>query len=342
MKALYYTGVGEMELRDIPKPIPSSNEYLIKVKSVGICGSDFEGYLGKTGRRIPPVIMGHELSGVVEEAPQGGKYPIGTTCVIFPKPFCGKCDYCKAGLVNLCPNGICIGCMDKDGAMCEYIISEEKYLIPFSNVDYDLASLAEPLAVAYRATQKIDDKDLKAANFISVIGAGTIGLFTAAILKHKGCRNVIVCDTKEFRLEKAREMGATAVINSATENYRERINELTDSRKCDYSFEAVGIGPTVTSCLESLKIGGIAVWIGNAQKTISINMQDIVTHEIKIFGNYVYDYEGFIHCVHLIEDGKIDVGKLITGVYDLSDGVKAFKDLEDNKDGKKIKSILHC
>jgi threonine dehydrogenase-like Zn-dependent dehydrogenase len=148
-----------MELRDIPAPVPKPGEYRIRVKANGICGSDVEGYLGRTGRRTPPMIMGHEAAGIIEEAPAGGKYSKGQRVAVFPKPFCGVCDYCKAGLVNVCPEGICMGVMDVNGSMAEYIALEEKYLLPFSrDLSFNEASMTEPLAVAYRSAYKISQE----------------------------------------------------------------------------------------------------------------------------------------------------------------------------------------
>ena len=178
MKALYFVGDKAMEMRDIAKPTPKAGQYLVQIKSNGICGSDFEGYMGKTGRRTPPMIMGHEVSGVIEEVPAGGKLKKGERVVVFPKPFCGVCEFCKKGMVNVCPSGICMGVMNVNGSMCDYIAIEEKYLLPFgTSLSFNEASMTEPLAVAYRSVHKISDQELKEAEYIAVIGTGTIGLW---------------------------------------------------------------------------------------------------------------------------------------------------------------------
>ncbi len=342
MKALYYIGPNSMEVRDIPLPERSGQEYLIKVMSCSICGSDFEGYKGKTGRRTAPMIMGHEFSGIIAEAPENAKYPVGTKCVIFPKKFCGTCEFCKKGLVNVCPNGLCLGVLDQNGAMCEYILTDEKYILPFSKMSFDTASLVEPFSVAYRGVNKISDEELKNAKFISVIGCGPIGLLVITALKYRGFKNIIACDACDFRLDLAKKMGAEFTINSRTENFSEKIYEYTDGGKCDYSIEAVGIAPTANSAVDSLKIGGRSIWIGNAQAEITINMQKIVTSEISISGNYVYGYEDFTKCLEILVNGVVNIDCLITGKFDLADGVQAFKDLEDNREGKKIKTVLTC
>ena len=341
MKSLYYVGEKTMELRDDPRPLPKPGQYLIKVRGNGICGSDFEGYMGKTGRRSAPMIMGHEVSGVVEEAPVGGKLKAGERVVVFPKPFCGVCDLCKKGMVNVCPAGICMGVMDHNGSMTEYIAVDEKYLIPFaSSLSFNEASMTEPLAVAFRSVHKISDQEISDAEYCMVIGAGTIGLLVVALLKMRGAKNVIVSDATNFRLNIARQMKADHTINPREVDFLEAVKTFTNGKLCDFAIEAVGIAPTAANSLDCLRIGGTAVWIGNAQKMVEVNMQKIVTTELTIKGNYVYDFPGFRESLKLLEERRIDISPLMTNVYPLVDGVKAFSDLEKNADGKMLKVFL--
>ena len=342
MKALYYVGVRQMELRDDPKPTPKPGQYLIKVRGTGICGSDFEGYLGKTGRRTAPMIMGHEFSGLVETAPPGGRFKAGERVVVFPKPFCGVCDACKRGLTNLCPAaGFMMGVMSVNGSMTEYITAEDKYLIPFaSTLSFNEAAMTEPLAVAHRSVYKLSDEDIRNAEYCMVIGAGTIGLLVVALLKLRGARNIIVSDASDFRLQTARKMRADHTINPCASDFLNSVKVITHGKMCDFAFEAVGIAATAANSLDCLRIGGTVVWIGNAHKMVEVNMQKIVTTELTIKGNYIYDFAGFQESLKLLEEGKIDVSPLMTNVYPLADGVKAFRDLENNKDGKMLKVFL--
>ncbi len=340
MKALYYLGDRNMELRDIPKPEPRPGEYLIRVKANGICGSDVEGYLGKTGRRTPPMIMGHEFSGFIERAPEGGRYSVNQKVVVFPKPYCGVCEFCRQGLVNVCPEGICMGVLDAPGSMCEYVAIEEKYILPFEGISYSEAAFTEPLAVAYRSVHKISDDELRQAEYTLVIGAGTIGLMVLALLKYRGAKHVIVSDAAGFRLDIAKQLGADSTLNPAKEDFLEGLRSITGDRLCDFAIEAVGIAPTAKSSLDALKIGGTAIWIGNAQKFVEVDMQKIVTSELKIKGNYVYDLDGFSESLRLLSEGKINIAPLMTDVYPLEQGVQAFRDLENNSDGRRLKVIL--
>jgi len=331
-----------MERRDIPAPEPKNDEYLIKIEACGICGSDVEGFLGKTGRRKAPMIMGHEFAGVVEKAPKGGAYESGRTVAVFPKLYCGECETCKKGLVNLCPCAKFLGAMDCDGAMTEYICIKEKYLIPCSGVGADVASMTEPVAVAYSAVSKLTDTQIAEARNILVVGAGTIGLLVLCWLKYRGTERArIICsDASPYRLELALRMGADAVVNPMECEFEDKISQLTNGEMCDISVEAVGISQTAQASVDALKNAARSVWIGNAAKMVSVNMQSIVTKELQISGSYIYSFEDFKTCVALLSEKAIDVTPVITHHMDLSMGVEAFEMLRGNKDGKAVKVIL--
>ena len=340
MKAVYYVADNHMEMRDIPVPEPKQDEYLIKIDACGICGSDLEGYLGKTGRRVAPMIMGHECAGTVAQAPVGGAYAAGSKVAVFPKFFCGECETCRNGLVNLCPHADFLGVLEYNGAMTEYVCVRERYLIPFEGVDADIASLAEPAAVAYNGVFKISEEQIAAARNILVVGAGTIGLMALLWLKYRGAKRVIVSDAADSRLELAKRMGADEVLNPLNCDFEQKIAELTGGAMCDISVEAVGIDPTAQSSVDALRLAGCAIWIGNAAKMVSINMQYVVTKELSIRGNYIYSLEDFKTCVRLLADKAVNAELLITHHMDMKEGVEAFELLKDNKDGKAVKIIL--
>lgn len=341
MKALVFKGPEKIFLEEIKKPIPKENELLIKIKAVGICGSDFEGYLGKTGRRIPPMIMGHELSGEIVDAKNSNKLDHGDKVVVQPIIYCGRCDYCKKGLVNLCKNWKSLGVLDINGGMTEYIAVPERYIFKTKDkVSFSRACLVEPLAVAYQSTQKLSTSKLRGAKFILIIGAGTIGLLILQILKTKGCKNVIVSDINEYRLQIAKRLGADFIINPAKGHFFSKIKVLTKNYLVDYSFEAVGLSITAAQSLEVLRSCGIAVWVGNAQKIIKINMQQLVTSENRVIGSHAYTEEDFLTSIKMIEEERIDLESIISSEESLENGVEAFIKLKENRDGKIIKIIL--
>lgn len=341
MKAVYFVGEKQAEIREIPVPVPKKDEYLIHIDACGICGSDVEGFLGKTGRRIPPMIMGHECAGTIKKTPEGGKLSPGTRVAIFPKFYCGECPTCLSGKVNICPNADFLGVMDFDGAMTEYVCAKEQYLIPYEGDDAAAASMTEPAAVSYNAIDKLTDEEIKNAENILLIGAGTIGLLALLWLKYRGAGRVIVSDASEYRRKLSEKLGADLTIDPLScADFEKKISEVTDGKMCDISVEAVGISPTAQNSIEALKPSGIAVWVGNASKMVSINMQYVVTKEIEIRGNYIYTAENFEKCVHLLSQKAIDVEPVISEHMPMEKGAEAFNMLINNKDGRLVKIIL--
>ena len=329
-----------MELRDIPVPVPSGGEYLIKIETCGICGSDLEGFLGKTGRRTAPMIMGHEFAGVIIKKPIGSVFETGRKVVVFPKLFCGECEACKGGAANLCRRAGFLGVFDCNGAMTEYMCVNEKYLLPYNGISAGAASMTEPAAVAYSAVSKLSDIQIGSARNILVVGAGTIGLLALLWLKYRGADRVIVSDPCVYRLELARRMGADAVLNPADSGFEENISELTNCLMCDISVEAVGVSSGAQGSLDALKSGGCSIWIGNAAKMVSVNMQSIVTKQLQIKGSFIYSLNDFKTCLKLLSEKAIDINPIITHHMDLSQGTAAFEQLRGNVDGKTVKIIL--
>ena len=341
MKALYYLGDKTLELREVPEPVPGENEYLVKIEACGICGSDYEGYLGKTNRRIAPMVMGHEAAGVVVKAPAGGLYPAGANVAIFPNYYCGECDACRAGLTNNCTTGTFLGIMTYDGCMAEYVVAPEKYLLPFGpSLSHETAAMVEPLAVALDAVSKVSDEEIQKADHTIVVGGGTIGLMVLMMLKRRKAKNIIMSDTFDHRLDLAKKLGADAVVNPVKENFAEAVKRITGGKMCALAIEAVGFTATAQSSLEALRPGGIAVWVGNAQKIIEVDMQKIVVTELTIRGTHIYKLEEFKECLEILTKGELDVAPFITDRYELKDGAEAFRALEDNKDGTKLKIML--
>jgi 2-desacetyl-2-hydroxyethyl bacteriochlorophyllide A dehydrogenase len=341
LKALYYLGDKTLELREVPMPVPASHEYLVKIEACGICGSDFEGYLGKTNRRIAPMAMGHEAAGTIVQTPPGGLYPVGADVAVFPNFYCGTCDVCKAGLTNNCVNGTFLGILTYNGCMAEYIVAPEKYLLPFGpTLSHETAAMVEPLAVALDAVSKISDDEIQKSAFTIVVGGGTIGLMVLLMLKRRKAGHVIVSYTFDYRLDKKTKMGADALINPTKEDFADAVRRITGGRMCSLALEAVGFTATAQSSLDALRPGGVAVWVGNAQKIIEIDMQKIVTTELTVRGTHIYKLDEFKECLEILASGEMDVSPLITDRYDLKDGIEAFRALKDNGDGKKLKVML--
>jgi 2-desacetyl-2-hydroxyethyl bacteriochlorophyllide A dehydrogenase len=331
MKAVRYLGHNQMVLQEQPKPVIKEYEVLVKVRACGICGSDVHGSMGLTGRRTAPMTMGHEFSGQVDEVGNKTKnFRVGDRVIVEHLNFCGTCLNCKEGNTNMCTNKSFFGVLTVDGAMAEYISVPEKLLHKMPETcTYEIGATTEPYSVAYSSVKKAGDLKNK---IILVVGTGTIGLCILQIAKLQKPKLIIVSDLSEPRLKVARELGADKAINPRNEDFVEAIRKYTEGTMVDVSFEAVGIAPTVNQALNSLKFGGTCIWVGNSAKEIQINMQDVVTRELKISGTFNYSHDQFGEVVNLLGTGQMAPQKLISKIVSLEETPDAIISLSKNPD----------
>ena len=311
MKALVYEGPNKLNYTDVPDVSPVKGEVKLRIKACGICGSDVAGYQGLTGRRIEPMIMGHEFCGEVVEMAEGtGKLKVGDLVAVYPVNFCGECEMCKKGDVHLCLNKRSYGVLAENGAFADYLCVPEKCCFPVAKgVSPTIGSLMEPLAVAYRGVGHLGDVTGKS---VFLAGTGTIGLLAMVCTKIKGAGKIFVSDMDDARLEVAKSLGADVTINPSREDPKAVVFEHTGGMGADCAIEAVGIAPTVQQVMSVLRFGGKAVWIGNNRKMIEMNMQEVVTRELSIFGSFLYGYQEFGEVVNLLNEGKLNVQPLIS------------------------------
>jgi len=331
MKALRYLGEKTLEVQEITAPEPKKGEVLIRVKGCGICGSDVHGYLGLTGRRLPPMTMGHEFAGeVAKRGPEAERFGVGEKVIVQPIHFYGECENCKDGLTMLCLNKRFFGVLTQDGAMAEYIAVPEKllYKLPEDSNCY-VGALTEPYAVAYGAVLKAGNLEGKT---VLVIGAGTIGACVLQLVKTKNPAKIIVSDLSDARLRTTKELGADAVINPAKEDFMEAVSGITGGAMIDISIECVGVQATANQSIQCLRVGGTAVWVGMSQKEMTINMQDVVCSARRVLGSFNYTHEEFGQVAEIVTSGKLATDKLITKVISLHEAVEVFDDIHKNPD----------
>jgi L-iditol 2-dehydrogenase len=328
MKALVYEGPWQMPLRQIEDPIPTPNDVIVSVQSVGICGSDVHGFMGTTGRRKPPIVMGHEFSGVITTTGDAvADYKVGDRVVGQPLLVCGTCDNCRAGLWNICLNRSGLG-INLNGAYAESVGVPQQmlYRLP-AEMSWEQGATVEPLAVAMHA---VNLTPIKLMESVVIIGAGTIGLLTLLAVRLKGAGRVIVTDLSPHRLQTARRLGADVVVNVSEQDPVEVVYEHTNHRGADTVIEAVGITATVKQSLAVVRMGGHVTWIGNSQPEVELNMQQVVTREVTIAGAYGFNVE-FEQSIEAIQSGRIDTTRLIEKTASLEDGPQLFNELASNK-----------
>jgi len=331
MKALRYLGPQKLLVQEQPEPAIKEDEVLIKIMASGICGSDVHGYLGLTGRRIAPMTMGHEFSGqIVKLGSKVTLFDLGVRVIVQPLNFCGKCVYCQQGNTNMCVNSKLFGVMAVDGAIAEYLAVPEKLLFTLpQKCSYEIGAMAEPFAVAYSAVKKAGDLKNKS---ILIVGAGTIGLCILQLVKLLNPKLIIVSDLSDHRLKVAAELGADRTINPKNQDYLELVKRFTDENMIDLSFEAVGLAAAANQSLKVLKKMGTSIWVGNSARDIEINMQDIVTSALKIFGTYIYTHKEFGEVIEIIGTGNLKTDKLISKIISLEESPEAFAEIHRHPD----------
>lgn len=329
MKSLLLSAYSHLEIADLPAPAPGPGEVLIRVEACGICGSDVHGFDGSSGRRIPPLIMGHEAAGTIAGLGEGVRsYAVGERVTFDSLISCGECVYCKRGDLNLCDNrqvvGVSCGDYRRHGAFAEYVVVPQRVLYRLSDaMTFPEAAMLEPTSVTLHA---IRVTELTGGETALVVGAGMIGLLTMQVARVGGCDRVFVADIDETRLELARQLGADGAFNSKQVDVAAKMMELTGGQGVDVAFEAVGRSETVGIAIDSTRKGGTVTLIGNIAQEVKLPLQKVVTREIRLQGSCAIAGE-YPEAIDLISSGKIQVKPLITAVAALEDGPRWFERL---------------
>jgi L-iditol 2-dehydrogenase len=326
MKALVLKQYQQFAYEEVPAPEPAPEEVLVAVKACGICGSDVHGMDGSTGRRRPPIIMGHEAAGVI--AGLGGRvtgWGVGDRVTFDSTIYCGHCAFCRRGLVNLCDHRRVLGvsCEDyrQNGAFAELVAVPQRilYRLP-EGLTFEHAALVEPFAIALHAIRRAPPT---LNDSVVVVGAGMIGLALVQALSRAGCGRLIVVDIAKDRLALAAKCGATHTVNSSTEDAHTAILRLTNGLGADLAFEAVGVTATVDLSLRCLRKGGSVTLIGNVTPKTEFPLQTAVTRELTIYGSCASQGE-YPACLEMLARDGLRAAPLISATAPLAEGAAWF------------------
>ena len=322
MKALVYTGVEELTYRDEKDPLEKDGESILKVQASGICGSDMHAYHGKDERRVPPLILGHEVSGQIIN----GKYK-DKIAVLNPLITCGKCEYCKSKREHLCPNRVLLGMnrpYERQGAFAELITvpNNNIYEVP-EKLDVKEAAVAEPTAVSLHAVlmaETSSKKDLSVCRTL-VQGAGAIGLLCSLILsKIKGNSNITISDPNKLRLKECSKFVDAKFVGPQ--------DKELNSDGFDLVFDTVGLEISRQQAINVVKPGGTIIHIGLTQPAGEFNFRKATLQEVTFIGTYCYTNQDFTETVQILAEKKM--GNLDWIEYrDLKKGAEAFKQIHD-------------
>ena len=319
----------ELELTDMPEPTLGPDDVLVRVAACGICGSDVHGFDGSTGRRIPPIVMGHEAAGVIADTGANVKdFKNGDRVTFDSTVSCGTCFFCRRGDLNLCDRrqvlGVSTGEFRRHGAFAEYVAVPQHivYRLP-DNMPFEHAALIEAVSVAVHA---VDITPTRLGDTAVVVGSGMIGLLVIQALRLAGCARVIAIDIDDAKLEKDKELGADTGFNSKTSDATAEVRALTGGRGAEIAIECMGATAPIQTALAAVRKGGSLTLVGNASPTIELPLQSVVSRQIRIYGSTASNGE-YPACIDLISRGAIRVEPLISATAPLDQGASWFQRL---------------
>jgi len=341
MKALVLEEYNRFSYRDVPDPEPAAGEALVEVAACGICGSDVHGMDGSTGRRIPPIVMGHEAAGVIAALGPGvSGWETGEPVTFDSTVYCGTCWHCRRGEINLCDNRRVLGvsCDEyrRDGAFARYVAVPQHilYRLP-DGVGFAQAAMVEALSIAAHGVHRLSPR---LGDSVLVVGAGIIGLLVIQVLKVAGCGLVAAVDVAPERLELARRLGADLGLDPGREDVRAGLLEATGGRGADGAVEAVGNTSAIRTAVAGVRKGGTLALIGNLSSSVELPLQSVVTREISVNGSCASRGE-YPAALDMIARKAIDVDALISATAPLREGADWFRRLHAREAGL-IKVVL--
>lgn len=327
MKAIVIDKPYEVEIRDVPMPTVGEGEALLRVLYVGICGADVASYTGNQPFTTYPRIPGHEFSAEIIEIPENDKgLKKGDVVTCNPYFNCGKCYSCERGHVNCCTDNRTMG-VQRDGAFCEYISMPVERIYPGMGLTAQELALIEPFSISRHA---ISRAAIRPTDSVLIVGAGPIGLF-ALLAAKQFAEKIAVADVLNNRLNLAMSYGADGVVNTATDDIAKFTEEFTDGRGFDVCIEACGRPETFLMCIDEAAYAANIILIGNGKRETTFLHSIILKKELNIFGSRNAMKQDFLDNIELAASGKVDVMKMVSGVYEMDKAAEAFDALAHNK-----------
>jgi len=337
MRQVIMTSPGKIELREVTSPGKlAPNEILLKIKRIGVCGSDIHVYHGEHPFTPYPVVQGHEYSATVEAVGSVvTKVNPGDYATARPQLVCGECRPCRRGDYNVCES-LRVQGFQAPGCAQDYFVVPEERIIPFpKKMTFEQGAMIEPASVGAHSTSRVSD--LKNKNVV-VFGAGTIGNMVAQFVQARGAKKVLITDLSEFRLEKAKACGILNTSNAKNEEFPIAIKRVFGDEGFQVAIEAVGVEPTITAAVKHIEKGGEIIILGVFGFPPKIDLSVVCEHEIKLIGSMMYKHEDYKEAVKLISTGKIKTEPLVTRHFPLEHYDEAYKFIDAQ--GEKTMKVM--
>lgn len=330
MKAAVVTATERVEIQDVQEPAIKDNEVLIKVKTVGVCGSDLHLFQGTHAFRKPPAVLGHEVAGdIVKTGKNVTKFAIGDRVTVEPHLGCGACEFCKQDLVNICLNKSAPGTPGWTGTFVEYFNAPEKTLYKLADtVSYEEGTLIEPLAVAVHALERAT---VKSRDCIVILGVGTIGMLALVVAREMGFKTIICTDTAPFNRDMARKLGAAAALNPVSEDVVAKVKALTGGRGADLALVCAGADGILDQASECVRKRGEIGLVAMITKKIPFYCYGMVFKEQTMYGAMTYETRDFAKAAAMV-NGGLDLKGFVTQNLPLEKSQEALDILSQKKE----------
>lgn len=330
-KAIYWKGKNELIKGDINISDINDGQALIEVKYCGICGSDLAIFKASHPRAKSPLVMGHEISGVIKKV-KSNSYKEGDKVVVNPLISCGNCDPCKKGYPYICQNLKLIG-IDINGGFAEYVVVnvDKIYKIP-EDLDLKTASLVEPFATGAHVLRIANPEK---EDLVVILGGGPIGVAAGLFFKYNGVKNIYLSEVSEYRIKVLEKFGFK-VINPLKENLKERVKEISNGKLADIVIEATGANGPVFNMVSLAKVSGFIILVGICHKHPVIDLMNVVFKELSLKGIRVYSNEDFLNSLNFVYEHKDILKDYISAEYTLDRLGDALSATGDSNESTKI------
>ncbi len=319
----------EIVFRDVEIPVPGPDQVLVRIKRIGICGSDIHVYYGKHAGTGYPVTQGHEVSGQVASAGENTGFRAGQKVTIEPQVVCGKCYPCRHGKYNLCENLKVMG-FQTTGAASEYFCADASRVTLLPNeMDYDDGAMIEPLAVTVHAAKRF--QDLKGAK-VAVLGAGPIGILLSQTVKALGAESVLITDVSDYRLSLAKRCGADYAVNTKKRDFGEALTEAFGPDRADVIYDCAGNNITMGQAIRHARKGSAIILVAVFADMASVDLFTLNDHELTLDTTMMYRHEDYEDAIRLVSEGKILLKPLQSRHFAFMDYLKAYRYIEENRE----------